>query len=423
MYEHFRFRDEYAAKVRVPKIARVRQHFDSHKISDIPSALRRQLETPEISNSIKKGDRIAIGVGSRGIANIALVVRELVTLLKEKGASPFVFPAMGSHGGATAIGQKEVLAGYGINSSSINAPILATMEVVTRGAMEDGTPLYVDRYAAEADGIVLVNRIKPHTAFRGSIESGIVKMMIIGMGKIDGAAVMHGKKGMDRFGSVLPEAARILMPQIPFLFGIGLVEDAYDQTAIIEALPGHSLIQKEKALLGKAGALMPRIYFDEVDVLVIDQIGKEISGGGFDPNIAGRNSRGIAGFDALKVNKLVVLSLSPRTHGNATGVGLADVITRKLFESIDFQATYTNVVTSTYLDAAAIPIIQETERAAIQLAIRSVPRTEPKDIRMVRIKDTLSLGNIEVSEALLKEANQHPHMEVVSGLAEMLLDS
>lgn len=422
MFHRFKYVDEQGFDHPIPPVATVRQRFEEHRISDIPGTLRKQLEKPEITKRIKKGARIAIGAGSRGIANAALVVKSLVEVLREKGADPFVFPAMGSHGGATADGQKRLLASYGITEEYVGTSIRATMEVVEQARMADGTPLYVDRYANEADGIVLVNRIKPHTAFRGPIESGIVKMMIIGMGKIAGAAVMHSDRGMDLFGTVLPEAAQVLMPHIPFLFGVGLIEDAYDHTAIIEAIPAESLIAREEELLVTAKTMMPRLYINEIDVLVIDQIGKEISGGGFDPNIAGRNCRGVAGFDDVRANKMVILSLSPHTHGNATGVGLADVITRKLFDAIDLQATYTNVITSTYLDGAAIPIVMQTEKEAIQLAIRSVPRVKPKDIRLVRIKDTLSLGEVVVSEALLAEVNDHPRMEVISGTREMDLE-
>ena len=422
MFQQFKYLDGHGSATRIPQVATVRQRFEEHRIEDIPQALRKELEKPLIAHKIKKGARIAIGAGSRGIANIALVVKSLVEILKGKGADPFVFPAMGSHGGATAEGQGKVLASYGITETYVGAPIRATMQVEERARMEDGTPLYVDQHAAEADGIVLINRIKPHTAFRGPIESGIVKMMIIGMGKIAGAAVMHGDRGMDLFGIVLPDAAEALMPHIPFLFGIGLIEDAYDQTAVIEAIPAESLIPREEELLVKARALMPCLYSDQIDVLVIDQIGKEISGGGFDPNVAGRNCRGVVGFDNVDVNKLVILSLSPHTHGNATGVGLADVITRTLFNAIDLQATYTNVITSTYLDGAAIPIVMETEREAVQLAVRSVPRVRPENIRLVRIKDTLSLGEIVVSEALLEDVELHPSMEVVSSLREMNLE-
>ena len=406
----------------IPQVVSVRQHFDAHAITDISASVTRELERPEIASTIRAGAEIAIGVGSRGIANLARIIQSLIKSLKARGAKPFVFPAMGSHGGATAEGQQAVLESYGITSSSIGAPIRATMDVVERASMMDGTPIYVDRYASEADGIILVNRIKPHTAFRGAIESGIVKMMIIGMGKIAGASIMHRDKGMDRFGSVLPKAANHLMPHIPLLFGLGLIEDAYDQTALIEAVPVAHLVEREEALLQIAKSYMPRLFFEEIDVLVIDEIGKEISGGGFDPNIAGRNCRGVTGFDALKINKLVILGLSKHTHGNATGVGLADVITRRLFEAIDFQSTYTNVITSTYLDGAAIPIIMETGVDAVKLAIRAVPRVRPGDVRLVRIKDTLALSEIEVSQALLEAVRQHPKMEVTSPLKPLEVD-
>lgn len=422
MFHRFTYTDENGSSTIIPPVATVRQHFEEHRISKIPERVEEELGRPGISSLIQKDARIAVGVGSRGIANLALIVKSLIDGLKRRGARPFVFPAMGSHGGATPEGQKAVIQSYGITEEYIGAPIRATMEVVERARMAGGTPLYVDQYADEADGIVLVNRIKPHTAFRGPIESGIVKMMIIGMGKIAGAAVMHGDQGMDRFGSVLPEAARVLMPHISFLFGLGLIEDAYDHTAVIEAIPARTLILREEELLEQAKAMMPRLYIDTVDVLVIDQIGKEISGGGFDPNIAGRNCRGITGFDAVASNKLVILGLSPHTHGNATGVGLADVITRKLFDAIDLQATYTNVITSTYLDGAAIPIVMDSEKEAVQLAIKAVPRVKPADIRLVRIKDTLSMKDIVVSEALLGDARRHPSMEVISELREMGLD-
>ena len=231
-------------------------------------------------------------MGSRGISNLAVVVETLVRILRAWGAQPFIFPAMGSHGGATADGQAMLLARYGITEHRVGAPVRATMDAREVTRMADGTPLFTDRYALEADGIVLVNRIKPHTTVRGDIQSGIVKMMIIGMGKIQGATILHGDHGMDRFDKVLPIAAETILPHIPFLFGLALLEDAYDHTSRIETLLPDQLISKEKELLAEATAQMARLHFDQIDVLVIDSIGKEISGAGFDPNIAGRNSPG-----------------------------------------------------------------------------------------------------------------------------------
>jgi hypothetical protein len=404
----------------LPKMVKVRQQFEQHRIEDVGAAISTELARPEIASCIKPGATIAIGVGSRGVANIGTAVEALVNGIKSYGAEPFIFPAMGSHAGATAAGQTELLANYGITEARIGAPVRATMETVIVTEMADGTPLHMDRYAYEADGVILINRVKPHTTFRGDIESGVVKMMIIGMGKISGASILHSEHGMDRFPDTLPLAAETLMRHIPFLFGIALVEDAYDHTAIVEAIPASQLITREKALLVRAKALMARLYFDDIDVLVIERMGKEISGAGFDPNITGRNSRGVVGFDTLRVEKIVVLDLSNQTHGNATGIGLADVITQRLLKRIDFAVTYSNVITSAYLDGALLPIPMKTEQDAIRLAIKTAPRVKPKDVRLVRIRDTLTLSEIEVSVALLEEVRVHSQMEILAEPAEMV---
>ena len=419
MLDEFQLNIAGGLDIPLPKMVKVRQHFEAHRLDDVGAAISTELTRSEIAACVKPGASIAIGVGSRGVANIDTAVKALVKGIKSCGGEPFIFPAMGSHAGATAAGQTELLAGYGITEARIGAPVRATMETVIVTEMTDGTPLHMDLNAYEADGVVLINRIKPHTAFRGDIESGVVKMMVIGMGKISGATVLHSEHGMDRFPVALPLAAEALMRHIPFLFGIALVEDAYDNTAIVEAIPARQLITREKALLVQAKALMPRLYFDAIDVLVIEQMGKEISGAGFDPNITGRNSRGVTGFDTLRVEKIVVLDLSDQTHGNATGIGKADVITRRLLERIDFAVTYSNVITSAYLDDGLIPIPMQTEQDAIRLAIKTVPRVKPDDIRLVRIRDTLTLSEIEVSVALLDEVRAHSQMETIGEPAEM----
>ncbi len=406
--------------VPIPRMARVRQRFDTHRLESVKEAVSLQLARPEIASRIHHGARIAVGVGSRGIANLEEAVRALVSAIRDRGADPFIFPAMGSHGGATAEGQTRVLAGYGITEDRVGAPIRASMETVLITQMADGTPLYMDRNAHEADGVILINRVKPHTTVRGVIQSGIIKMMIIGMGKIDGATIMHGQHGMDRFDLVLPQAAEALMPHIPFLFGVAMIEDAYDHTAKIEAILPENLLRREAELQALATDYMGRLYFDEIDVLVIDRIGKEISGNGFDPNIAGRNCRGVSGFDRPLVKRLVLLDLSDETHGNATGIGLADVITRRLYERVDFASTYANVITSAYLDGAAIPIIMERADDAIRLAIKTAIRVKPADIRIVRIKDTLSIDEIHVSEAMIDEVRAHQYLEVLQEPEQMV---
>ena len=396
----------------MPKMATVNQRFDDAHISDVEKAVHEQITRPEIAARVHSGMSIAIGAGSRGIANIGIAVRTTVQALRELGAKPFLLPAMGSHGGATAEGQQAVLAGYGITEEDVGAPIRATMDTVLIGKMEDGTPVHMDRYAHEADGVVLINRIKPHTSFRGPIESGVVKMMVIGMGKIQGATYLHAH-GMDVFPEVLPRVATFIMEQTSILFGIGVIENAYDQTAIVEALLSDTLVQREAELQVKAKSLMGRLYFREIDILLIDRMGKEISGAGFDPNITGRNHRGVTGFDDPRVQKIVVLGLTKMTNGNATGLGLADVITSKLYDAIDYPSTYANVITSAYLDGALIPIAMPTDQQALQLAVKTLVRVKQGQARIVRIRDTLSIGKISVSEPMLTEVKQHPDMSII----------
>lgn len=397
----------------MPEMHKIKQSFDDHAIDDVGAAVAQQCARPEIAAKITNGASIAIGVGSRGVANIEPAVKAIVDAVKAQGGKPFIFPAMGSHGGATAEGQTGVLANYGVTEERVGAPIRATMDTVIVSKLDDGTELHMDRFANEADGVVLVNRIKPHTTFRGDIESGLVKMIVIGMGKISGATIMHSDHGMDIFPQVLPKAATEIMKHVNFLFGVGMIEDAFDQTAIVEAVLGDNLVAREMELLVKSKQLMPRIYFDEFDVLVVERMGKEISGAGIDPNITGRNSRGVVGFDRPKVEKIVVLDLTDMTHGNATGIGVADVITQRLLGRIDFSITYANVIASAYLDGGYIPIVMPDDDQAIRLAVKTVLRVKPLDCRIVRIKNTLTLGEIEVSESLLSEVDSHANLSRV----------
>jgi hypothetical protein len=281
----------------------------------------------------------------------------------------------------------------------------------------------MDRFAHEADGVVLINRVKPHTNFRGAVESGLIKMMIIGMGKIDGATAIHGGYGMDRFGEILPPAASTLMARIPFLFGVALVEDAYDNTAIVEAVPAERLVAREPELQARSKELMARLYFDDIDVLIIDQIGKEISGAGFDPNVTGRNIRGSSGFDEPRVKKIVLLDLTDATKGNAIGIGAADVITRRLFERVNFAATYANVIAATYLEGGAVPIVMRTDGDAVRLAVKTLIGVRPRDARIVRIRNTLELGEIEVSEPMLDEVRDHDRMEILNDPVAMTFEA
>jgi len=409
--------------VPLPKMANVRQKFEATRLPDIPAAIAAQFQRPAVRSLIQPGQSIAVGCGSRGIANIAEIARAVIRELQAAGAKPFVFPAMGSHGAATAEGQKKVLESYGITEASTGVPIKASMETRIVGELPDGTAVHVDKNAAEADAIVVINRIKPHTGFRGPTESGLTKMLSIGIGKIIGAATYH-THGMDRFPELLPQIRDTVIAKCNLLFGVGIVENAYDETALVELVPGAELAAREPQLQTLAKQYMPQLYFDEIDVLIIDEMGKNISGAGFDPNITGRNRRAIQWAPRPLIKKIVVLGLTRESMGNATGIGSADVITMRIWREFDVPSTYANIITSANLDGAAIPMIMNTDREAIALAVKTVVRVKPQDCRIVRIKNTLHLSEIQVSEPLLDLVRAQPQrFEMVSEPAPFAFDT
>jgi len=393
--------------VPLPKMVTVHQNFDAPKVADIPELIGSEFSKSEIRSKVKPGQVIAVGCGSRGIANIATIAKSVIDGLVALGAKPFIFPCMGSHGAASAEGQKQVLAGYGISEAAMGVPVRATMDTIIVGNLDDGTPVHMDANAAQAEGIVVINRIKPHTAFRGATESGLTKMLAIGIGKINGATTYH-QHGMDVFPTLLPKVRDVNIKARNVLFGVGIVENAYDETAAIELIPAEQIGTREPALQEMAKGNMPRLQFSEIDVLVIEEMGKNISGAGFDPNITGRNRRIIEWKTDLLVKKIVVLGLTPESHGNATGIGGADVVTMRLYQDMDVGATYANVITSMNLDGAAIPLIMNTDHDAIALAVKTVVRVKPEDCRIVRIRNTLDLAEIEVSEPMLAEVKARP---------------
>ncbi len=407
----------------LPHMIHVRQKFPMPRLDSVSAAVTEEFKKPEIQVKVKPGMSIAVGVGSRGVNNIAECARAVIAELKSLGAKPFIFPAMGSHGGATAEGQREVLDGYGVTEEFVGCPVKSSMDVVEIARADDGMPVYLDQHAAGADAIALICRIKPHTNFRAPIESGIVKMLTIGMGKIVGATMLH-TYGMDMFGELLPKTAQIIMDKKNFLFGVGMVENAADETAVIEIVPQEKVLSREPALQAKAKELMPRLQFDEIDVLVVEKIGKNISGSGMDPNITGRNCRFIDWNMKPFVKKIAVLGLTPETHGNATGLGAADVITMSLYKEIDIGKTYANIITSTYLDGGAIPIIMNTDREAIQLAVKTVVRVKPENTKIVRISTTLDIVDIHVSEPMLPLIEANPSLfEIIGEPAPLKFDA
>jgi hypothetical protein len=407
----------------LPRMIHVRQKFETPRVTDIAGTVATQFQRPEVRAKVKPGMTIAVGCGSRGIANIAACVKQVIAELKALGAKPFIFPAMGSHGGATAEGQREVLEGYGITEETMGCPVHSQMDVVELGKLPSGMPVYMDKLAAAADGVVVVCRVKPHTNFRAPIESGIVKMLTIGMGKIVGATELH-TEGMDAFGTLLPAAGRLIIEKKNILMGVAMVENAADETALIEAVPTEQIFTREPELQAKAKAMMARLQFDEIDVLVVERIGKNISGSGMDPNITGRNCRHTEWNMKPFVKKIAVLGLTPETHGNATGIGGADVITMRLYKDLDIAKTYANVITSTYLDGAAIPIIMNTDEDAIRLAVKTVVRVKPQDTKIVRIANTLEVLDIHVSEGMLPYIKANPSMfEIVGEPAPFKFDA
>jgi hypothetical protein len=394
----------------LPRFIKVRQRFNDERLDDVDAAMAEQFA--KFSHIDLKGKSVAIGVGSRGIRPQPPVVRALVRELKAAGAEPFIVPAMGSHGGGTAEGQTWILKDYGITEDYTGAPIKASMDVVTVGTLDDGTPVYCDKLAYEADYLVPCNRVKPHTDFRGKHESGLVKMLAIGMAKHAGAARIH-LHGFEHFPEVLPAAAQVFIDNTRMLFAVAMVENAYDKLKHVELVAPEQLIERDAALLEVAKANIPRFMFESIDVLVVNQLGKDISGCGMDPNATGRPSTGLPGFETLPIREIVVLDLTEATHGNATGLSNADVTTRRLVEKMDWSATYVNIVTSGAIGGGKLPIVADTDNMALAIALRGVPRLVPENARIVRVNNTLELSEVWVTEGMREEVEANPDMEII----------
>jgi hypothetical protein len=390
-------------------------------VADIPRTVADRLTAAGLP--IKRGDTVAVGAGSRGIANIDVIVGATVRWLRDVGARPFVFPAMGSHGGGTPEGQLSVLEHYGITEATMGCPIRATMDVVQVGETL-GLPVWLDRHAAEADWIGLVNRVKPHTDFKGSIESGLFKMMTIGLGKYKGAIQYHRTNIHHGYETVITSVGREMLAKARIGFGLGIVENGYDETARIEAFAAANLEDGERRLLKEAREWMARLPFASFDVLVVEEMGKNISGAGMDTNVIGRPANPHEPFPAdPKILWIVVLDLTDDSYGNATGIGNADFTTRRLVDKIDMKPTLINCITACAPNGAKIPATYETEREAIETALSCIGLTPPEDARVVRIKNTLMIGEIEVSEALLPEVARRSHLTPLTAPATLSFDA
>lgn len=405
----------------IPKLVKIRQSFDDTVLADPIGELVERLRTSDSMTGITAGQRVAVAVGSRGISRIDELTKTVIDELKRIGAEPFIVPCMGSHGGATAEGQTEVLAHLGIDEKRMGCPVRSSMEVVKLDRLPNGLPIYCDKIAAtESDAIIVINRIKPHTAFRGAIESGMFKMISIGLGKQKGAEACH-QLGFKYMAENVPAMARVMIEKLPIRFGVAIVENAYDQICRIEVIGTDTMEEREKELLIEAKSRLPQILFNDLDVLVIDYIGKNISGDGADPNITGRYPTPYA-HGGPEVNKMVVLDLTPESQGNANGVGTADFTTSRLVSKTDWPATYANGLTSTVCAPTKQATTLENDRDAIKAAIKTCNILDYTQCKLVRIRDTLHLGTIEISESLLEEAKNNPRIEILEGPYEWKFD-
>lgn len=403
---------QHLTQTRFPEMAPVRQHLTTDAIADVETHVRNGLAALHLERVIQPGMRVVIGLGSRGIACIRAVVAPVVAEVLRLGAQPVLLPAMGSHGGGTAEGQREVLVGYGLDN--LGATIHSEMAAVQIGTTAAGMPVYCDAYAAQADAILVINRVKPHTAFRNRWESGLSKMLAVGLGKAEGAATIHGWGIRD----AMPEAAAVVLSTLPVVAGIGIVENGQHQPAAIEVIPGAEIPLHEPALLELAWQHLPRIPLEPLDLLILQEIGKDISGTGMDLNVVGMWRR-TGGPVQPDFRSVVALDLTANSHGNAVGVGYCDVITQRLADKVDWQVTYTNCLTAGNFNGGKQPITLADDRAVIGAAL---PLTQPEATRVVVARNTLDLGLLWVSAALLGELGQYPLLEQVGPLRPMCFD-
>jgi hypothetical protein len=403
---------EEARRIPLPRMFRARQVFDAPRLEDPPRAVVEALSQPSIREQVRSGARVAVAVGSRGIRNIDRITRAAIETLKSFGAAPFIVPAMGSHGGATAQGQRQLLAHYGVSEEALGVPVADAMDTVVIGETGDGVPIHFAREALAADLVVPIARVKPHTDFRGPVESGLCKMLAIGLAKHAGCSRLH-REGFPRFAKLLPEVAARVLTRVPVGFGIAIIENAYDETASIEAVRGVDFLAREPELLAQAKRLMARILLPDVDVLVVQRIGKDISGAGMDPNITGRTVKGqLEGYDGPAIKRIIVLGLTRATAGNAIGIGAADFTVRSVLPGIDPEVTAANSIAAGYPESGRIPIALADESEATRAAISCTPGVDIARPRIVRIANTLELATIEFSEAMLDDARNEPRLVI-----------
>jgi hypothetical protein len=406
-----------------PRLVRARQHFADRKIADIPGTICQELSKSKFGAHLFPGSNIAIGVGSRGIANIATIVYSIVAFWKEKGMQPFIFPAMGSHGAATAEGQAEVLAHYGITAEAMGCPIRSSLEVVSLGETSEGIPVFMDKHAHSADAVMLVGRVKWHTDFAGKIESGLFKMMAIGLGKFAGAQLYHShayKLGLEH---VIRTVGRQVLTSGKILGGLAILEDANHNTAQLTAVPVAGMEQKEEELLAQVKSWMGRIPCD-LDLLILNEIGKNISGAGMDTKVVNRSVQAEYNLwpNTPRIERIFVRDLSSHSYGNAAGVGLADIISDRLLQKIDWKPTWINALTASTPTACRIPIHYPTDRQCLEAILPTVGKTDKSKITVGWLRNSLELNLIELSENLLPQIKNNAELEIIGPAHEMKFD-
>jgi len=403
----------------------LRQKFDVPVLGDLRARISEALGSAR--SSVRPGMRIAVGVGSRGISNLSTIVRDTVEFLRSAGADPFIVPAMGSHGGATEEGQVGLLADYGVSEENLKVAVRASLEVERLGTTPGGFPVFFSREALRADGIVLINRVKPHTDFKGEIGSGLLKMMVVGLGKRAGAANYHSLASKLGYEQVLKDSARIILEKAPVLFGVAIVENQVHGTARLEVFGRKRIEEGEAELFVEAKRLLPGLPLQEIDLLIVDRLGKNISGAGMDPNVIGRGVHGYVSGQKVSegepvIRRLFVRRLTPESHGNAIGIGMADFTTTRLVREVNREITTINALTALSLQSAKIPIHFDTDREVVERALTSLGYADGRDARVMRIRDTLSLERVEVSEALAEEARADSNLELLGEGDEMRFD-
>ncbi len=408
-----------------PHMIRVRQIFDNTKLDNISEEIFSQLADLKLKSAIKPGQSVAVACSSRGIDNYGVIVKAVITYLKQLKLEPFIIPAMGSHGAATAAGQKRVLAHLGIVEEEVGAPIRSSLEVMPIGKTEDDLTVYLDKLASAADHIVLINRIKKHTEFEHEFESGLLKMMAIGLGKQEGAAAYHEAMLSLGYPRVILTVARKIMQSTNVLFGVGIVENGYGQIAQIGIGRSDDILEMEKSLFKKARQFAPALPFDEADILIVDEMGKDISGTGFDTKVVGRIGLPLVAAEPTspRIKRIMVCDLTEGSEGNAVGVGIVDIITQRLLDKIDMDALNINTITGVCPEMGKIPLTMKNDREAVEIAIKCVGLIPKDKLKIMRIKNTALLSEVVVSEAYQEELAKRSDLEVVMEKKAMEFDT